>query len=145
MGRFKKPRLTLIQQYHALKRDFGFGEIQRIGYNQLIWKGTLKSSPIGDSYLVKITYHKGNVPKIYILDPPKLKLPKEKKRLEHVYDHGKQRLCLYYPKAKEWKETMTISSTILPWTIDWLYHYEIWLITGSWSGGGIHPGSNKKD
>lgn len=145
MAKIKSPKLTPIQQYIALKRDYGFGEIQRVGINQIIWKGKLKSSPIGDEYLVKVSYKKGEDPKIFVLDPPKLQLPEGKDRLEHVYDHDKQRLCLFYPKAKEWNETKTIASTILPWTIDWLYHYEIWSITGSWKGGGIHPGSNKTE
>lgn len=145
MAKIKAPQLTTMQQYIALKRDYGFGEIQRTGINQIIWKGKLKSSPIGDEYLVKVSYKKGSTPKVYILDPPKLRLPVGEKSLEHVYNHNKQQLCLYYPKAKEWNETKTIASTIMPWTIDWLYHYEIWLITGHWKGGGIHPGSNKTE
>ena len=31
---------------------------------------------------------------------------------------------------------MSISSTIIPWTSEWLYYYEIWLINGDWLGGG---------
>lgn len=146
MAKIKQPKLSVMQQYVALKRDYGFGEIKKIGFSHIVWKGKLKSSPIGDEYLIEVSYKKGEAPKIFILDPPKLKLPDGVKVLEHVYDTKKQRLCLYYPKAKEWKETMTISSTIMPWTIEWLYHYEVWLINGgSWQGGGIHLRSNKKD
>lgn len=145
MGRIKPPKLNIAQQYAALKRDYWFGETRKIGINQIIWKGKLKSSPIGDTYLVKVSYRKGSTPKVYILDPSKLRLPKGENSLEHVYNHDRQQLCLFYPKAEEWNETKTLASTILPWTIDWLYHYEIWLITGIWEGGGIHPGSNKKE
>lgn len=57
--------------------------------------------------------------------------------------HGKKyiNLCLNY--INEWKSTMNIADTIVPWICEWLYFYEIWLITGKWCGGGKHP--NKKD
>lgn len=32
-----------------------------------------------------------------------------------------------------------IANTIIPWTIEWLYYYELWLATGEWLGGGDHP------
>ena len=35
---------------------------------------------------------------------------------------------------------MTIAKTILPWTSEWLVHYQLWLATGEWHGGGIHLG-----
>lgn len=46
-------------------------------------------------------------------------------------------LCLYY--GNEWKSNMNISDTIIPWTCEWLYFFEIWTITGKWCGGGKHP------
>jgi hypothetical protein len=55
-----------------------------------------------------------------------------------VYDTEKQHLCIYYKRAKEWDETKFIADTIIPWTSEWLLHYEIWVATGTWQGGGIH-------
>ena len=34
---------------------------------------------------------------------------------------------------------MSIADTIVPWTAEWLVHYEIWLVTGEWYGGGDWP------
>jgi hypothetical protein len=34
---------------------------------------------------------------------------------------------------------MLLGDTILPWTAEWLLHYEIWRATEKWMGGGIHP------
>ena len=31
---------------------------------------------------------------------------------------------------------MLIADTIVPWTCEWLVHYEIWFATGEWHGGG---------
>ena len=56
-----------------------------------------------------------------------------------VYDHVKQQLCLYYGPAREWIPDKMIADTIVPWASEWLLHYEFWLVTGIWHGGGIHP------
>jgi hypothetical protein len=34
---------------------------------------------------------------------------------------------------------LSIADTIVPWTAEWLVHYEIWLMTGEWYGGGDWP------
>ena len=33
---------------------------------------------------------------------------------------------------------MYLAETILPWASEWLAHYEGWLYTGEWKGGGVH-------
>lgn len=35
---------------------------------------------------------------------------------------------------------MLLVETIVPWTSEWLYFYEIWLVTGEWYAGVIYPG-----
>ena len=52
-------------------------------------------------------------------------------------------LCLYDPLKFEWLPVDAISETIVPWTIDWLACYEVWLATGDWTGGGRHPEPNR--
>ncbi|WP_370324537.1 hypothetical protein [Euzebya sp.] len=59
-------------------------------------------------------------------------------RLPHVYAHNQ--LCLYLPGT--WADHQLIADTIIPWTMEWLFHYEIWAATGSWEGGGLHPTSS---
>lgn len=141
----KKKKLTLYNQLAGLKKDFSFGQSKIINSKTLQWIGTLKSSPIGDDYKVKLTYELGKNPNIYVLEPTPLKLADGKKSLPHVYDNKKQRLCLYYPDGKEWNSSKSIAQTIMVWAIEWLYHYELWLITGEWLGGGTVHGVTKKD
>jgi len=31
-----------------------------------------------------------------------------------------------------------LSNSVALWISEWLLHYEIWLITGEWHGGGVH-------
>ncbi|MDT0651422.1 hypothetical protein [Autumnicola edwardsiae] len=33
---------------------------------------------------------------------------------------------------------MFIADTIIPWSSEWLYHYEIWAGTGKWQAKGIY-------
>jgi len=48
-------------------------------------------------------------------------------------------LCLCDPLKSEWLPVDAIADTTVPWTIDWLACYEVWLATGNWTGGGRHP------
>lgn len=34
---------------------------------------------------------------------------------------------------------MLISETIVPWASEWLFYFELWLVTKEWMGGGEHP------
>jgi len=48
-------------------------------------------------------------------------------------------LCLHDPLKFEWLPVYAIADTIVPWTIEWLACYEVWLALGTWTGGGRHP------
>lgn len=43
-------------------------------------------------------------------------------------------LCLYYPDGTEWSRQSILAKTILPWTVEWLFYYEMWHVTGIWGG-----------
>jgi hypothetical protein len=49
------------------------------------------------------------------------------------------RMCLYLPGTGEWSRNKVIANAVVPWAIEWLFFYEIWLSTGEWRGGGQHP------
>ncbi len=53
--------------------------------------------------------------------------------LPHYY-HDKQALCLY--DAVDWRPWMKLADTIVPWTVEWLWFYELWKATGEWHGSG---------
>lgn len=50
-------------------------------------------------------------------------------------------MCLYL--SPDFTSQMLLADTVIPWAVEWLYHYEIWLATGEWCGGGKHPQINK--
>lgn len=61
--------------------------------------------------------------------------------IPHTYAYGGSgtRLCLWWPKGREWMPRMKLADTFIPWTGEWLHYFELWLKTGEWSGGGEHP------
>lgn len=91
----------------------------------------IQPSPASQTYSVRLRYRHGRRPRVTVTDPP-LTLHPDARTLPHVYPESE--LCLYYPG--EWKHDMSLSSTIVPWTAGWLIHYEVWLATGQWTGGG---------
>ena len=52
------------------------------------------------------------------------------------------RICLY--RYSEFNVYKLLADTIIPWTVEWLYFYELWLATGEWLGGGEHPDLDRK-
>lgn len=152
-----KP-ISIAIQAANIKRMFPTTAVNTFHGQELTWIHTLTPSPLGDSYEIKLVYkingarkkdgHQktSSAPKIYVVKPT-LELAAGKTKLPHCYDQKLQHLCLYYPDGMEWNKSMLISTTIIPWAYEWLYHYEIWLGTGEWTGGGVHPAvsANKKD
>jgi len=111
----------------------------RYNYKSLCWVYDLTPSPLSESYTISLKYVLGKHPKVFVINK-KLELAEGKTKLPHAYSTEKQHLCIYYKKANEWRSSMSIADTIIPWTSEWLFFYEIWLSTGKWKGGGIHAG-----
>jgi len=92
-------------------------------------------TPISQIYTLRLRYKLAKSPQVNVLKPEFI-IP-EGKRLPHTYPRN--RLCLYYPGSGDWRGDMLLSKTIVPWISEWLYYYELWLVSGEWYGGGIHP------
>jgi hypothetical protein len=140
MVKKRRPKLkSLALQAEALKGDFPDFSV-RINRSNLIWEAFLIPSPLSETYRVRITYKLNKSPRIKVIDPPLQK--REGKKPPHLYKGDF--LCCYLPRSGEWDGQMFLARTIVPWACEWLLHYEIWLVTGEWRGGGIHPRGRKK-
>lgn len=95
----------------------------------------LQPTAASRSYTVRLTHRHWTPPQLDVIDPV-LKLHPDTDSLPHIYrgDH----LCLYYPG--EWDDRSFLADTVLPWASEWLLHYELWLATASWHGGGTTHG-----
>jgi hypothetical protein len=138
-GNRKVKKVILMVQAFNLKKVFPESRYL-IRRNCLSWEGDLTPSTLSKTYAVQLIYKLNKSPDIQVTKP-KLVAP-EGRRLAHTYS-GK-RLCLYYPGVGEWRGDLLLAKTIIPWISEWLINYEIWLGTGKWCGGGIHPPINSK-
>ena len=129
------PRaLNLATQQLKLRSLFPRA-LSRIRSSELTWEAEITPTPLSEAYRVRITYKLGKAPDAQVLSPKLERL--EKSPLPHVY-RG-EILCLYLPRAGEWNASMFLALTIVPWTSEWLAHYEVWRATGGvWCGGGTH-------
>lgn len=131
-----KKNLSLSEQSFSIQKQFP-QFTAKLDKDKVTWIGTLQPLPMSCNYTVKIEYELKGSPKVWVLNP-KLK-SYEGNPIPHMY--SQEKLCLFYPKTKEWKRSMWISQTIIPWISLWLNYYEYWLITGQWLGGGISHNS----
>jgi hypothetical protein len=131
-------RKSLIVQEGSLKSYFPASQVTRSGEIMLTWHGSVRPSPLSATYKLKLCYRYSESPKVYVIDPKPLALAPGKYLLPHVYSTPEQQLCLYYPKDREWDSSMLYVHTLIPWACEWLCHYELWVSTGTWHGGGIH-------
>lgn len=101
----------------------------------LVWVGSLTPTGFSRTYEVVVANQTdGSTPLVYVAKP-RLELVRGL-RLPHVY--ALNTLCFYYG-SREWNSSMLIANTLVPWTSEWLAHYEGWLATGGdWLGGGVH-------
>jgi len=130
---------NLMEQWIPLKRAFpdSLGGVHR---NRLRCTVNLQPSSLSCVYRIRLEYSLEINPKVFVEDPALEE--RDGKRPPHLYQGNS--LCLYLPGGNEWDDSMLLAETIIPWTSEWLLHYEIWLATGEWHGGGIHPGDGVK-
>ena len=123
-----------MAQAAALHRLFP-GSTVAMRRGVLTWRGNLRPTEISLEYRVEIKYSPQLAPKVRVTHPALER--REGKRPPHMY-RG-ELLCLYYPEGREWAASMLLAESIVPWSAEWLFFYESWLLTGEWDGGGIHP------
>ena len=88
------------------------------------------------SYRIKLDYTLHGSPELFVSKPDLRALAGERKIL-HLYDQQRIRLCLYLPETNEWYDRRFLADTLVPWSVLWLFYFEEWLISENWKGGGF--------
>jgi len=131
----------------ALQAAYPDGKCGIEKHQKLVWGGKVRPTPLSQEYQVIMTWEQGWSPRVWVVGDNLQKLDDpEFPHKFHVDEENRMvRLCLY--RYQEFSSSKYISRTIIPWTVEWLYFYEIWLATGVWCGGGEHPleGERKDD
>jgi hypothetical protein len=131
---FRTEYLTISEQVYFMRAIYPQFRVTTNRGNRARWTGDLRPTSMSDTYAVEISYTVPRCPEIRVLTP-ELRVRPGHKRLPHVFEEN--RLCVH--QAHEWTGNLILARTVVPWTIAWLYFYEIWFATGFWEGGGTHP------
>lgn len=105
----------------------------------LVFEGHLQPLDVSRRYRVRVRYHLGAPPRVWVLDPP-LRCRPDQEEIPHTYSEDGPRPCLFFPDGRQWDGSLPLAVTVLPWLLEWLVFYEIWWLTGSWVGGGVGHG-----
>jgi len=139
------PSLTVAQQAHHLRVLNLPGAKLRLHPHRLDFIYQARPTPLSRLYTLRLTYSLADLTEVRVQDPNLRLLAGDDRLLPHVYDgHHPAKLCLYLPNTNEWTRAMALATTVVPWSIEWLLHFEIWLTTNEWQGGGQHPDAGEK-
>jgi hypothetical protein len=133
----KKKSLTPIQNLLCFQRDDDEGK-GNVKCNRLYWWTSIRPSPLSRAYKIRIVFQPCHSLEICVLSPP-LKSLVNARRIPHLYDQKKEKLCLYLPGTRELDFTLPLSQQLLPWAALWFFYFEEWLESNEWKGGGAHP------
>lgn len=140
MNRYVPPALPLAIQLASLRaqNSGGTGHVQRA---KLTWHYDALPTPMSRSYRLRLYYALSAPPQIFVVTPTLQSLA-DGRRIPHLYDQGRGRLCLYLPKTGEWHDRCLLADTMVPWSVLWLLYFEEWLASDEWKGGGGHVGED---
>jgi hypothetical protein len=134
---FPRPKtLNAAEQKFGLELSYPEGSAS-LNRTRLIWRQKVQPSIFSRVYELQVEYQPGGHPTTWVVKPSLRSLAGDRK-IPHVYPRPDDPLCLYYSSAHEWNGTMSLAKTIIPWACEWLFHFEAWLYTNEWDGGGVH-------
>jgi hypothetical protein len=125
----------LIMENLLIQDRFPFLTTRMVG-NKLICRGRIQPTATSATYRIEVSYEPWSAPKIRVLEPdikPEWKL--------HFYKDGT--LCLYDWREQPWQKRQRLADTVIPWAVEWLLFYEIYLLTGKWIGESAVHGDTK--
>lgn len=123
-----------------------------------VWEGALR--PASKTYRVRIVHFRRTIFEgwtlandyvtVHVVDPlVGAEMLAKETLLPHIYWNDRNpawpALCLWDPAEMFWTPEMSIATTIIPWTSEWLLFFEYWQISGEFLGPGRHPPRRRKE
>jgi hypothetical protein len=116
-----------------------------------VWEGQVR--PASKTYTIRIVFFRrrffdgwylsNHYVTVHVVDPLIGKIIRDGDYLPHIYWNDRApdwpALCLWDPDEMFWDPEMSIATTIIPWTSEWLLFFEYWQISGEFLGPGRHP------
>lgn len=141
------PIPTLAQRAAELRLlPLDGAELRFHSGRSLRYRFHLSPSDFGRIYVCELRVTPGKRPPEMFVLSPNLATLANGAELPHIYpsDGVGTKLCLWWPKQREWIPQMKLVDTYIAWTAEWLWHFEDWLATEVWGGGGEHPQERRK-
>jgi len=135
---YRRQGLSLALQYVLLRDRSPFPGEGGVKKGVLTWLYSARPSSMGRLYTLLLRLKERDLPSVMVRAPD-LNALADGKKLPHVYRQQPPELCLFHPSKWEWTDTDKLIDTIVPWSVEWLHYFEVWLRTGEWTGGGEHP------
>jgi hypothetical protein len=146
-SRIPTPIPTLAQRAGELRALRLYGSTLRfVSGRALHFRFSISPSAFGRHYDCLLRMRPDSqAPEVLVLHPDLVELAGDDE-IPHIYAHvgPGTKLCLWWPKQREWVPQMKLVETCIPWTAEWLWYFEDWLATGEWTGGGKHPELSRK-
>lgn len=102
--------------------------------NELMVKYELKDPDWKATYTIGIFLKAFKEPKVWVFQP-------EIKPTLSIHMYQDKSLCLYHRTDFRVFEKISLARQIIPWTIEWVHFYELWLVNGGiWKGKEIGHG-----
>jgi hypothetical protein len=124
-----RPIIDLVREAEELRKRYPTCTVQ-LRQRNLRCRVTLQPTPSSATYSILITYDWFRPPRARVLRPHLE--PNSDNELPHIYPDGT--LCLH--TVEDWAWDKLLADSIVPWTSQWLFFYEIWKLTGQWLGSG---------
>jgi hypothetical protein len=137
----RKSKPSLAIRSSGLKQAYPLSEYN-LKRNKFIWRGKLQPTALSAAYDVEMSCEQNDSPDVWVSVANAKNIESIPHKYEADKDKRRVKVCLYLPEKYRWEWRFV--DTIIPWTIEWLYFYEIWLATGEWCGGGYHQNGNDK-
>lgn len=106
-----------------------------VGRHDLVWRGELTPTGYSEGYEIVMTHNLRKSPLVYVIRPRLAAVTG--KPLPHVFPLNT--LCLH-TLSQSLIASRLLADTLVPWTSEWLFFYELWRANGgTWLGEGEHP------
>lgn len=138
---------TLAQRAMELRRlGLPGSSVRLLSGRELHFRFTISPGQFGREYKCLLRMRPdSHAPEMFVVAPDLRSLAGDEP-IPHIYRHDGPEvlLCLWWPKRREWVPQLKLTETFIPWTEEWLWYFEDWLMTREWSGGGAHPEPSRK-
>ena len=151
--------LSLAEQNDLIHEKLVGFRTELISEKRAVWSGKLK--PSDTEYFIRIDYELpphfalalptlDYFPRVYVLSPRLERRPfAQLGPLPHVWwkpdFQGEPCLCLFKATNYDWTYSSPLTETTIPDASEWLFFYELWLVTNKWFGGGDPHNPNSEE